>query len=107
MFYLIGDMAFGGTAEVTGEVEYSEEPVWTSSKQGELYPHRFPIRLEVAADRDEYPPASELVGQMRHTKKWPAEHWRLAFQGNVHRLPEEDYDLIRRAVEQKASAPVR
>jgi hypothetical protein len=37
-----------------------------------------------------------MARQMTYTKKWPAQHWRLAFQGNVHVLPKEDYDLIRR-----------
>lgn len=94
IFYLTGAMAFGGAAEVTGEAGYSEEPVWRSSKDGEAYPHRFPIRVEVASPPGGYVPASELVGTMSHTRRWPPEHWRLAFQGNVHRLPAEDYELI-------------
>jgi hypothetical protein len=31
-------------------------------------------------------------------KKWPAEHWKLAFQGNLHRIPDEDFDTLRRAI---------
>ncbi|MDQ3855512.1 MAG: EVE domain-containing protein [Chloroflexota bacterium] len=104
IFYLTGAMAFGGTAEVTGEAVYSEEPIWTSKKDGELYPHRFPIRLEAATEPGEYVPAARLVEAMQYTKKWPAEHWRLAFQGNVHRLPREDYEFIRDAVAERSTA---
>ncbi|MDP9381588.1 MAG: EVE domain-containing protein [Chloroflexota bacterium] len=107
IFYLTGVMAFGGTAEVTGEAFYAEDPIWCSSKAGEAYPHRFPIRMEVAAEPNEYVPAAELVEPMSHTKKWPAQHWRLAFQGNVHRLPAEDYELIRQAIEQRAGVLAR
>ena len=41
---------------------------------------------------------------MSYKKKWPAEHWRLAFQGNVHRLPAEDYELIRSKIEERSSS---
>lgn len=105
IYYLTGTMAFGGTAEVTGEAYYDEQRIWCSSKEGETYPHRFPVRIETAAAPGEYVPAAELVAAMRHTKKWPEAHWRLAFQGNVHRLPAEDYQLIRDAIEQRTPVP--
>ena len=103
VYYLTGVMAFGGTAEVEGEAYYDESPIWMG-KDGELYPHRFPIRIEVAAPTDEYVPAAELVGAMAYAKRWPEQHWRLAFQGNVHRLPEEDYERIKLALEEVATA---
>lgn len=105
IFYLTGVMAFGGTAEVTGTANHSEEPIWTSSREGELYPFRFPIRMEVVSPFGEYPKAADLVEAMTYTKKWPPEHWRLAFQGNVHTVPVEDYELIRSAIE-KLEIPV-
>jgi len=39
---------------------------------------------------------------MTDARKWPAEHWTLAFQGNVHLVPEEDCRLIRAAIEATA-----
>lgn len=105
VFYLTGAMAFGGTAEVVGPAFYSEEPIWSSSGDGELYPYRFPIRVELAAGPGEYVPAADLVEAMQHTKKWPPEHWRLAFQGNVHRLPPEDYALISAALRAGTEVP--
>ncbi len=104
VYYLTGVMAFGGTAEVTGPAEYQEEPIWTSSRDGEVYPYRFPVTLETAAEPGEYVPAADLVAPMQHTKKWPEAHWRLAFQGNVHRLPKEDYELIRRSIQPESVA---
>ena len=35
---------------------------------------------------------------MVYATKWPAENWTLAFQGNVHEIGNDDYELIRRAV---------
>lgn len=101
IFYLTGAMAFGGTAEVTGTAGYGEDPIWKSSRDGEKYPHRFPVRVEVAAEPGEYVKAADLVEAMAHTKKWPAQHWRLAFQGNVHAVPGEDYELIKHSIEKR------
>ena len=42
---------------------------------------------------------------MEYTKKWPVEHWRLAFQGNLHQIPPEDYELI--VSEMKAAVGAR
>ncbi len=106
IFYLTGVMAFGGVAAVTGESYYSDEPIWGSRKVGETYPHRFRITLEIAAEPGEYLPAADLVERMAHTKKWPAEHWRLAFQGNVHRLTLEDYKLIKQCLQQRKAVMV-
>ncbi len=104
VYYLTGAMAFGGAAEVVGAATYDESPIWTSTKDGETYPHRFPVRIEAVAEPGEYPLAADLVGAMQHTKRWAPEHWRLAFQGNVHRLPREDYELFRSAVEARVAA---
>ena len=34
-------------------------------------------------DEDEFVPAVELAGELEHVRKWPAEHWHLAFQGQL------------------------
>ena len=53
-------------------------------------------------DDADFVPAEPLARQMEYAKKWPAEHWTLAFQGNVHLVPEGDYELIRAAIEAAA-----
>ena len=40
---------------------------------------------------------------MEYVQKWPPEHWRLAFQGNVHEIPEGDFELIRAEIDKAAS----
>src|SRR6266545_2021527 len=42
--------------------------------------------------------ATSLLPQLRFVKRWPSEHWRLAFQGNVHELEEHDFSVIEDAV---------
>jgi hypothetical protein len=36
-------------------------------------------------------------------QKWPAEHWRLAFQGNVHEILEGDFEILRSEIDKAAS----
>jgi hypothetical protein len=35
---------------------------------------------------------------MEYVRKWPAANWTLAFQGNVHVIESNDYELIRSAI---------
>ncbi len=93
-FYLTAVKAIGGEARVTGEMFEDREPIWCSSKAGEVYPWRFPIELVKARSRDEYLPVTDFIAQYEYARKWPADHWTLAFQGNVHKLGDADYELI-------------
>jgi hypothetical protein len=93
VYYLTGVQSFAGTATITGPYFEDHEPIW-QSKPGEDYPWRFPIRADVTLPPAERIRAESLLAGLQFVKKWPEEHWRLAFQGNVHILPEEDFALI-------------
>ncbi len=99
IFYMTKIGCFGGTAEVIGEYYEDTKKIWTSDKPNEIYPFRFKIKPEIILNVENFV-KSDVVGQdMEYTKKWPKEHWKLAFQGNVHRLPEHDYLLIKKTLE--------
>jgi len=103
LFYCVGIKAIGGLAEVTGP--YYEDPVhiWTSNKQGEEYPFRFPIKpVAIIPDAAEFIPVEEFVDALEYPKRWPRENWTLAFQGNVHKLNEHDFDILAGAVKEAA-----
>ena len=104
--YATGRQAFTFTATITSEYFEDHEPIWTSDKPKEDYPFRFNITPDVVLDEDEYVPAALLVDQMHYMKKWPAQHWRLAFQGNVHVWPEDDFKLVEDVMAQAARQPV-
>ncbi len=95
-FYLTGIKAIGGEAEVIGLSYEDHEPIWNSKKPDEVYPFRFPVKLIKARDKDRYLPVADFLQQYEYAKRWSVEHWTLAFQGNVHRLSQEDYQLINR-----------
>jgi hypothetical protein len=58
---------------------------------------------DVILDEPAYLDVREIGPRLAYTKKWPPEHWRLAFQGNLHQIPEEDYELIRNEMRQAAA----
>jgi hypothetical protein len=98
VFYVSQAVAFGALAEVTGTMFEDHERQWTTAKPDEDYPWRFPIRPELVLDRPRWVPAAEVAAELEFPRRWPAEHWRLAFQGNIRAWPEHDYEVVRRAL---------
>ena len=55
-------------------------------------------------DEDEFVPAVELAGELEHVRKWPAEHWQLAFQGQLRTVSDADSELLERRMREAAPA---
>lgn len=105
VYYCTGVKAFAGITTVKSEYYEDHTPIWESGnkkKKEEFYPFRFEIEGDLALEDDDLVPAEPIARQMTYATKWPAEHWTLAFQGNVHNIPEEDYKLIRSEIEKSA-----
>lgn len=98
VFYLVGVKSVGGLAEATGPCFEDTTHIWDSNKPGEEYPYRFPIKLRCARPKGEYLPMESIVHALEYPKRWPPEHWTLAFQGNVHVLSDADFELIAEAL---------
>jgi predicted RNA-binding protein len=95
IFYLTKIMKFGGLAEITSEYYEDHEKVFKSDKKPkEDYPWRVKVKPEIILTPEQYLDVRELGPRMEYTKKWPPEHWRLAFQGNLHEIPESDYKML-------------
>jgi predicted RNA-binding protein len=104
-FYVTGIQAFGGIVRVTSEMYEDREPIWPG-KPGKVdaYPWRFDTEPEVVLAEDEFVPAVELAGELAHVRKWPAEHWQLAFQGQLRTVSEADAELLERRIRAGAGA---
>ena len=95
IFYLTGVMKFGGVATVTSAMYEDREKVFGSKKKpGEEYPYRVKTEPDLILQPAQYLDVRELAPAMQYTKKWPAEHWRLAFQGNLHLISREDHEML-------------
>jgi EVE domain len=97
VFYVTGIQAFGGSVRVTGEMFEDRAKVWPG-KLGtpDPYPWRFETEPEVVLEEEEFVPAGELAGDLEHVRKWPADHWQLAFQGQLRTVSEADAGVLER-----------
>lgn len=103
IFYLTGVMKFGGIATVTSEAFEDHKKIFKSEKKpGEDYPFRVNTKADIVLDEDTWLDVREWAPRMQYTKKWPVEHWRLAFQGNLHQIPESDYQLLEKEMRAQA-----
>ena len=97
IFYVTGAQVFGGIARVTSEMYEDRSPIWPQGKKKkpEPYPWRVEAEPVIVLAEDEFVPAVELVDVLEHVRKWPREHWHLAFQGQLRTIDQRDAGLIR------------
>ena len=104
-FYVTGVQAFGGIVRVVGEMYEDRTPVWPGKKEKvDPYPWRFETEPVMVLDEDAFVPAEELATELEHVRKWPAEHWQLAFQGQLRALSDADAELLERRIRAGARA---
>jgi predicted RNA-binding protein len=107
VFYVTGVQAFGGVARVRSEMFEDRTPIWPQGKK--KHPEDYPWRVEVEPvailEEDAFVPAEELASELEHVCKWPAEHWHLAFQGQLRVVGEADAALLRDRVCSAAAVP--
>jgi predicted RNA-binding protein len=99
IFYLTGVMKFGGVANITSEVYEDHTPVFKSEKKpGEDYPFRVRTEPDRLLDAGRWLDVKEYATRLELTRR-RGEHWRLAFQGNLHKISDEDYETISKDVD--------
>lgn len=98
-FYVTGVQAFGAIVEVSGEMYEDRQPIWPGKRgKREPYPWRFATEPLVVLDEERFVPAEELATELEHVRKWPPEHWRLAFQGQLRTVSAADGELLERQI---------
>jgi hypothetical protein len=103
IFYLTRRKAFGSIVTITSTYAEDATPIWESEKPGEMYPFRVRTEPAIILPVAETLPAEEIVADLEYTKRWPPEHWTLAFQGNVHILNEHDYQHLHALIATRAA----
>ena len=105
VFYVTGVQAFGGIVRVTSEMFEDREKVWPGKPgKADAYPWRFETEPVLVLDEDAFVPAEDLAAELEHVAKWPAEHWHLAFQGQLRTVSEADARLLADRIA-RAAAP--
>ncbi len=95
VLYLTRVMAFAASIRIESEMYEDREKIWPG-KPGKVdaYPWRFHASPEAVLDEPEWIPAESLVDQLEHIQKWPREHWKLAFQGQIRPVSEHDAQIL-------------
>ena len=95
VLYLTKVMRFAGAIRVTGDMVEDREKLWPGKPgKADPYPWRFPTEEVVALAEDDWIPAEDLRLDLEHVRKWPEEHWKLAFQGQLRTVSDHDADLL-------------
>jgi predicted RNA-binding protein len=104
VFYVTGVQAFGGIARVRSELFEDRTPIWPqgAKKHPEDYPWRVEAEPVAVLEEEDFVPAETLIGELEHASKWPAEHWHLAFQGQLRTVSEADARLLGERIERRA-----
>jgi hypothetical protein len=115
VFYVTGVQAFGGVARVRSEMFEDRTPIWPQGRnkrrpqksppdQPEPYPWRVEAEAVLVLPEDDFVPAEELVTELEHVRKWPLDHWHLAFQGQLRTIGDADAGLLRERLASKVAA---
>ena len=103
VFYLTRVMAFAASVRLVGEMFEDRTPVWPGKPgKADPYPWRFASEPEVVLEEEEWVPAEDLVDELEHIRKWPREHWKLAFQGQLRTVSGADARLLMERMGQAA-----
>ena len=94
LYYVTGRMAFAGAATLTSGMFEEHNVIWRSARREELYPWRVRTRADIFLEEPDWITAKDLAFRMEYVRKWPPEHWTLAFQGHLHQLPQRDFKLV-------------
>jgi EVE domain len=105
VFYVTRVMAFAGSIRVEGEMYEDRAKIWPGKPgKPDPYPWRFPTSPEVVLERAMWVPAESLVGELEHIAKWPVQHWKLAFQGQIRPVSNHDAEMLTDRLEAAAGA---
>lgn len=95
VFYLTQIGVFAGSVLVTSDMFEDREPVWPGKPGSpDPYPWRLRCEPEIVLEDHEWIDAAELKDELEHIRKWPSEHWKLAFQGQLRSLSASDARVL-------------
>ena len=99
VFYVTVIQAFAGLVRVTGEMYEDRAKLWPGKAgKPDTYPWRFETEPILILDEEDFVPAETLATELEHVRKWPIEHWQLAFQGQLRSVSYSDANRIERAM---------
>ena len=103
VLYLTKVMRFAAAITITGELYEDRAKIWPGKPgKADAYPWRFATEPELVLEESEWLAAETLKDDLAHIRKWPPEHWKLAFQGQLRTFDEADAALLMERMRQAA-----
>lgn len=106
VFYVTGVQAFAAIARVRSGIFEDRTPIWPQGKKKrpEDYPWRVEAEPVIVLGEGHWVGAEELADELEHVRKWPREHWQLAFQGQLRAVSGADARVLSERLHTAAGA---
>ena len=93
LLYISHLRRFAATATAMSSFYEGEEPIWVN--EGSTgFPYHIKLQPGVILKDEQFIDANLLAPRLEYVKRWNPEDWYMAFQGNLHLLPKNDFTLI-------------
>ena len=93
LLYISHLRRFAATATAMSSFYESEEAIWVN--EGSTgFPYHIKLKPGVILKDEQFMDANLLAPRLEYIKRWNPEDWYMAFQGNLHLLPKNDFSLI-------------
>ncbi len=96
--YIGGVGKLAGIFKIESEMYEAREKLFTMKTKDEIYPWRFKVSTVVLLPEKQWLPIENFRDKLEMFKKRSGPHWKLALQGQIHYLIEEDWQEIEKAV---------
>ena len=95
VLYLTQVIAFAASMRLTGALYEDRTTVWPGKPGNpDPYPWRFASEPELVLDEERGCRPRRVKDELEHIRKWPPEHWKLAFQGQLRTVSEPTRTLL-------------
>ena len=92
LLYISHLRRFAATATAMSSFYEGEEPIWVN--EGSTgFPYHIKLQPGVILKDEQFIDANLLAPRLEYIKRWNPEDWYMAFQGNLHLLPKNDFTL--------------
>jgi hypothetical protein len=93
LLYISHLRRFAATATAMSSFYESEDKIWINEGSAG-FPYQIKLKPEVILEDRQFMDANLLAPRLEYVKRWNPEDWYMAFQGNLHLLPKNDFILI-------------
>ena len=93
LYFVSQERRFTATATATTSFFEDDSPIWEKEGRSD-WPYRVKIKPDIVLDEALHMDANLLAPRLDYVRRWPPENWYMAFQGNLHLLPKNDFLLI-------------